>query len=262
MKKTITTVQSNDERAIRGTDHDSPPIDRSGKHWMRIILCILLPLFGIIGCGKSEWKDGDRFTGGVIGADIDLSYNEADFLYMQSYKESFGLYTGGGYFGGEGTYIPSDWACSKRGAAVSMAREVFTYSFKNCFMLDGVSGFIYNVGYIFSVPHKIIRGLRCMDGVVGYLGALFKLAWGTAAAAVGVVASPIINTVVHPFETLANLTVGIIHVDGIEFLGIHPSGSNCGWFGYVVRTNIIASLWDLVWGAMIYPLWQAVAFWA
>lgn len=261
MKTTIKVVQSNDEGQIKNLDSVKNTLVRSGTGWMWIMLCMLLPLLGLTGCGKSDWKDGDRFTQGVIGADIDISYNEADFLYRQSYQKSFGLYTGGGYFGGEGTYIPSDWACSKRGAAVSMAREVFTYSFKNYFMLDGVSGFIYNVGYIFSVPHKALRGLRCMDGIGGYLGALFKLAWGTVAAAVGVVASPIINTVIHPFETLANLTVGIIHVDGIEWLGIHPSGSNCGWFGYVLRTNLIASLWDLGWGAVIYPLWQMVMFW-
>ncbi len=223
----------------------------------KLIVGIALSLL-VAGCGNGKygsWTKGEVFTRGVIGVDIDLSYNEADFLYENCYKESFGLdLCGGGYYG-------SDWACSKRLAAKTMAKETFTYSFKNYFMLDGVSGLIYNVGYIFSVPHKALRGLRCMNGVGGYLDALFKLTWGTVAAAVGVVVAPVVNTVFHPFETLANLTVGIIHVDGIEFLDIHPSGAGCGWWGYVLHTNLVASLWDLVWGAMIHPLWQAVVFW-
>ena len=72
---------------------------------------------------------------------------------------------------------------------------------------------------------------------------------------VGIVAAPVINTVCHPIETLANLTVGVLPLQLWELEEVDS------YIGYVFRTNILYSLWDLIWGGVIYPLWQALTFW-
>jgi len=182
----------------------------------------------------------------VIGADIDIRFNAEDELYYQCYHK---FYT-------EPAMVPGltgDFAFAKRKAALNMSREVFCYSFKNYILLDGVSGIIYNASYIMQVPHKLLRGLRSMDGIFRYATAVVKLAAGTVCAIVGLVASPVINTICHPFETLSNLSVGVVSacVD-----------MNCpiSWLEYVARTNILYSLWDLIWGAIVYPIVQAAIF--
>lgn len=139
-------------------------------------------------------------------------------------------------------------ACTNRKLALAMARGMWSYKFSNYFHLDGVSGLIYNVTYIASIPAKALTGLRSSDGVFGYVGDLIKLLLGAIAAIIGIFAATILNTLCHPLQTIANLTIGLFYFDS-------------GWFSYVFSTNFIASLWDLVWGGIIYPLWQALTFW-
>lgn len=199
------------------------------------------------GCGKRmEWNE-DRTTS-VIGANIDrISLNYADALYQRSYVDGFGA------IGPCRPDLGNNTACSMRKAALQMSREIWTYTFQSYIALDGVSGVLYNVGYLCSVPHKIVRGLFCMDGLFCYAGALFKLALGSVCAVIGIFASPVINTICHPFATLANLTVGLVCIFQSEF--------GLTYTKYIFHTNIIASLIDLIWGAIIYPLLQTVLFW-
>ena len=143
-----------------------------------------------------------------------------------------------------------DSACSKRKAALMMGRCVFNYKWKNYIHFDGVSAMIYNVAYICSIPRKALTGLRCSDGIFGWALDLRSLAIGFVLAVIGFFVSTILGVICHPFETLANLLVGIYWGDGFEAMK-----------GYAWNTNFFASLWDLVWGAIIYPLWQAVVFW-
>lgn len=139
-------------------------------------------------------------------------------------------------------------ACTNRKLALAMARGLWSYKFPNYFYMDGVSGLIYNVTYLASVPAKALAGLRSSDGIFGYVGDLLKLLLGAIAAIIGIFAATIFNTICHPFQTIANLTIGLLYFDS-------------GWWTYVTHTNIFASLWDLIWGGMIYPLWQALTFW-
>lgn len=186
----------------------------------------------------------------ITGSDITVSFNAEDELYYQCYHKSYGSFDESDSL----LISASDFAFAKRKAALNMSREVFCYSFKNYLFWDGVSGLIYNVSYIMQAPHKALRGLRAMDGVWRYVKSLVKLVFGVICAIVGVVVAPIFNTLCHPFETLSNLFVGVVHI-------CDDTDSPVSWFGYVFRTNIIASLWDLIWGGMIYPLWQALIFW-
>ena len=130
-----------------------------------------------------------------------------------------------------------------------MARGFYTYKFYNYFHMDGVSAFIYNLAYLVSVPNKLLRGIRCSDGVLGYLGNVCKLILGTIAALIGLVLSTLAGIIFHPWQSLANCTIGLFYF-----------GDN--WWSYVFNTNLLATLWDVIWGAIIYPLWQLVMFWA
>lgn len=225
-----------------------------------IVACAFGAALLVTGCGKRmNWDDDDHSLIPIVSAHIGsiwgtsensdyINPNYADALYYESYRKSFG---------NDWKMLGENTACSKRKAALEMSREIWTYSIKSYVSLDGVSGFIYNVGYICSVPHKIVRGFFCMDGVVCYAGALFKLALGTVAATVGLVAAPVINTLCHPCETLANLTVGAVFLD---LDNTHKAlGMNYG--KYIFNTNLIATLWDLIWGAIVWPLLQTFLFW-
>lgn len=148
-----------------------------------------------------------------------------------------------------GTYCADfkDYAFNKRAAALIVARCGLTYQFGNYYNLDGVSGLIYNVAYLFSIPRKILTYWKCADGVTGYLWGVVMVVLGGLLSIVGCVVATIVNTICHPVETLSNLTVGVFYFDH--------------WLTCVVRTNLLASLWDLVWGGIIYPIWQALIFW-
>ena len=148
-----------------------------------------------------------------------------------------------------GTYCADfkDYAFNKRAAALIVARCGLTYQFGNYYNLDGVSGLIYNVAYLFSIPRKILTYWKCADGVMGYLWGIVLVLFGGLCSIVGCVAAPVINTICHPLETLSNLTIGVFYFDN--------------WLTCVWRTNLLASLWDLIWGGIIYPLIKAVLFW-
>lgn len=228
------------------------------SHVAKILILAIGIAVLFVGCGKRmDWDENSHSTIAVPGVDL-LSLSEAgeyvnpnyaDALYYKSYREGF-----------EGTYrgsFGSCTACSKRKAALDMSREVWTYSFKGYIAMDGVSSLIYNVGYLCSIPHKVVRGLFCMDGVVCYIGALFKLALGAVCAAVGVVAQTVVGVIFHPFETIANLTIGVV---GFDFTGTQRA-MGLSYTKYIFHTNLIATLVDLIWGAIIYPLLQTVLFW-
>ncbi len=220
-------------------------------------ICAISALVLFSGCGKRlDWNDKqhawiDPLNGdiGFIFWDDHIDPNYADWLYYQSYNAAFkSAYE----------YMGTSTACSKRAVALEISRRVWTYSFKTYFSLDGVSGFIYNLSYICSVPHKIVRGLTCMDGLICYCGAVVKLAMGTVAAVVGLVAASVVNTICHPCETIANLTVGLIPFDLAHGFDLGP-GMTYG--RYVLHTNLIATLIDIIWGAILCPLLQTFLFW-
>jgi len=181
----------------------------------------------------------DRQTG--------ITLNKSDILYFihltKSNKDSFARAT----LSKIGYETDSD-AWRNRKYALATARGLFTYKFATYFSLDGISGLLYNLAYLTSVPNKMLSALRGSDGVGGYVRDLFELLIGAIAAFIGIFAALLVNTICHPLQTVANLTLGLF-------------GFGEGWLTYVLHTNIIASLWDLIWGAIIYPIWQIFVFW-
>lgn len=233
---------------------------------MKKIMFTLATLALLAGCGSHT--DGEKYdsayntndmnnyvcTGQIVGTlHIDPQLNVMDALYEDCYSKSYDQSDSLFCQRDPDVYIRcSDFAFAKRRAALNLARRVYGYSFRHYVTLDGVSGFIYNVSYLAQIPHKLLRGMRCMDGPVRYVKSVLYLGMGAVCAVVGCVLAPIVNTVCHPFETFANLTVGIIPLGLEDAISIGQ---------YVFRTNIVASLWDLIWGGIIYPLWQALTFW-
>ena len=184
-----------------------------------------------------------------------VSYSKADWMFdewISAHKSDNLKYRNEGCSDDVGvvSWHETAFHCSaytKRVMALLMARCGYTYTFKNYVNLDGVSGLIYNTAYVFSIPRKILTGMLTAEGAGEYLWNTTKLLVGGVFAVVGIPLSLVVNTVCHPIETLANLTVGVAYFGE-------------GWGTYVANTNLIASLWDLIWGAIIYPLVQAVVF--
>lgn len=184
-----------------------------------------------------------------------VSYNKADWMFegwLKKHKSDYLKYRNEGCSDDVGFHPLSGIdsyrsACLKREMALLMGRCGYTYTFKSYFNLDGASGIIYNTAYVFSIPRKILTGMLTAEGVIEYLCNATKLLIGGVFAIVGIPCSFVINTICHPLETLANLTVGVAYFGD-------------GWGTYVANTNLIVTLWDLIWGAILYPLFQAFIF--
>lgn len=207
-------------------------------------------------CPKMSKSDLLYFSD-IARYNSDSLYNEAfcRSLEQASYTDRGELCRAGWFAGSNyervvitGLRPEVDCACAKRKAALLWARCKFTYEFGSYYHLDGISGLIYNVCYVASVPRKLIVYLRSADGISGYFFGVLQLVFGLCCALVGCVASLVVNSLCHPLETLSNLTVGILYF-------------NKDWMGYVINTNLLSSLWDLLWGGVAYPLIKALMFW-
>lgn len=238
----------------------------------QMIIAALVALL-VVGCGRDD-SDRDVYsseymasTGTKYGwttVDVSITYNKADWRfkrwltaknsdYLRRTAENF---LGNGLSAAVVDRSSTNWqsygdyqesAYAKRKVALLMARCGYTYTFKNYIVFDGVSGLIYNTAYLFSIPRKLLSGMLALVGVKEYLWNSTKLLIGGVFAVIGIPCAFIVNTLCHPFETLANLTIGVAYFGQ-------------GWFHYVLNTNLVASLWDLLWGAIFYPLLQAVFF--
>ena len=194
-------------------------------------------------------KGWDRDKGKAAGSDALLNeYKNSGLDQSRSYEwEGRGESLGASVLLFQATeFTDSAWA--KRKTALLLGRCKFSYDFSCYFSMDGMSALIYNVAYLFSVPRKVLTSIKCADGIIGYLAGLILLIIGTVASIVGIFLATLLGVVCHPIETCANITAGLFYFGP-------------GWRAYVMHTNIIASFWDLVWGGIIYPLWQALVFW-
>ncbi len=244
---------------------------------------VLVFAFGVVcGCAKdyevatAEAQVGRKYKLGNVSSEV--TFNTYDYLfYEQIYKidlverkasgsdillneftnETIPAWTPEYLYRGKGEtgdaslllwnyFTDSAWA--KRKSALLTGRCKFSYDITSLWRFDGVSALIYNTSYLFSVPRKALTAVLCMDGLQGYLESLIILIIGACASIISLVAGTIVCFICHPIETLANLTVGLFCLDN-------------GYWTYVLHTNLLASLWDLIWGAIIYPILQIFVFW-
>lgn len=246
-----------------------------------MLAAVMLFMLLFVGCGKeyevasAKGQEGMQYTIGNVSYTV--TFNEWDYLFYDTvlgWDRDERMASGSDYllnewknsqldhsrqyeWAGKGDVVDSsillwnyytDSAWAKRKSALLLGRCKFTYDGSCYFKMDGVSALIYNISYLFSIPRKALTSLRCMDGITGYLAGLVGLIIGLVLSIIGAIVATILGIVCHPIETLANLTAGVFYFG--------PR-----WWTYVVHTNFIASLWDLIWGAIIYPIWQIIIFW-
>jgi len=241
------------------------------NRWKAIVFAVLATV--VVGCGNDkESLEAVKAANGEHSRFANVSFyptiRGADAFLLQHLHENKGklssdslyeLLSETRYMGKEDV-LKNPWlakefidtAYAKRKTALIMGRSFFSYKFANYFYLDGVSGFTYNLSYIFSIPRKAFLKLRYADSILDFLIGLFVLVLGFVFSVVGLVFSTILGFICHPLESLSNLLIGVAYFG---------EGGFQAWKIYVWHTNLLASLWDIVWGAIIYPLWQAVVFW-
>ena len=198
------------------------------------------------GCADEESIYRAKSRQIALSEETGINLGLSDILYIDAQSERDPLVRQFLYQTVKDEYTDSAWF--KRQYSLACARGLLSYQFRTYFYFDGVSALAYNTAYLFSVPNKIMMSFFCADGVLGFVWNILLLLVGMVFSLVGVVVATLLGVICHPFETLANLTIGLFYF-----------GS--GWWRYVLHTNIIASLWDLIFGGMIYPLWQALIFW-
>ena len=216
------------------------------KTRLPVILLAVVGLSIISGCADEETIYRAKSRQAVLSETTGVNLGLSDLLYVEAQSERDPLVREFLYKTVKEEYKDSAWF--KRQFSLAYARGFLSYQFRSYFYFDGVSALTYNTAYLFSVPNKIVMSFFCADGVLGFAWNILQLLLGMVAALVGVVAATLLGAICHPFETLANLTAGIFYFGP-------------GWWRYVFHTNFLASLWDLIFGGIVYPLWQFLTFW-
>lgn len=159
-----------------------------------------------------------------------IDYCFGNYDYVGQRYESGGFLTGGSY-----SYYPTK-------------KPLFLI----CMKFDAVSNLLYNVSYIFSIPAKLIHSTKVADGIMDYIGIVISLAFGTLMSVVMISVGTIVGFICHPFESLANLIVGFDISLSADFI------KNLLDTNYIYHVNLIYSLVDLLWGAIVLPLLEIV----
>lgn len=188
-----------------------------------------------------------------------LSDEERLYLSLQKQQELF--LTRNKHFR---NYHYSNSAFTKRKAALELSRMQYSYKWFNyqpypeswpslkfllAFQLDGVSNVIYNASYLCNIPKKVQISCHLRNSIVDVV----YLIWGGLSALFMLPLSFLIGTICHPWETLANLTVGIIFIPP-DSISVFSWDYWRLWWDYVCNTNILTSLWDLLYHGIIHPL--------
>ena len=165
-------------------------------------------------------------------------------------------------------YHYSNCAFVKRQTALRLSREQYTYKWFNyqpypesppslkfllAFQLDGVSNVVYNVSYLCNIPKKVQISCNLGFSIIDVI----YLIWGGLSALFMLPLSFLIGAICHPWETLANLSVGIVFMPP-DSMALFSLDYWRLWVDYVCNTNIIASLWDLLYHGIAQPLIEFV----
>lgn len=165
-------------------------------------------------------------------------------------------------------YHYSNSAFTKRKTALGLSRTHYSYKWFNyqpypeswpslkfllAFQLDGVSNVIYNTSYLCNIPKKVQVSCHLSHSIIDVI----YLIWGGLSALFMLPLSFLIGTICHPWETLANLTVGIIFIPP-DSISVFSGDYWRLYWDYVCNTNIITSLWDLLYHGVIQPLIEFV----
>ncbi len=162
-------------------------------------------------------------------------------------------------------------AFAKRKIALVLSRTQYSYKWFNyqpypeslpalkfllAFQLDGVSNVIYNASYLTNIPKKVLISCNLKYSIIDVI----YLFWGGLSALFMLPISFLIGTICHPWETLANLTAGIIFIPP-NSISVFSWDYWRLWWDYVCNTNVIASFWDLLYHGIFLPLREFIRCW-
>ena len=230
---------------------------------LNFLPAILLAIF-IAGCGNENENCGATRYGVSYVTDLHVNTSAADriLLNISSDRKLFARPTAKG-IDNFSLYRDKDSAFCKRKSAFEIATYLYDYKLLNYsgdglsgnFLLamrwDAASNFSYNLMSLCHIPRKIIISPRVSYSFFHWISNLITIIIDACLALIMLFVGPVIGFICHPFESLANLTVGLLYFTeyGME-----------QYWTYVKHVNLIASIWDILKGCFMMLL-NALFFW-
>lgn len=209
------------------------------------IMIFVLTSFFLAGCGKEAETQGAQFHSPSCVTDLNVKTTQADRIllnispsriFLAIRQEAQGI-------------RDMDSAFCKRRAAMELSTYLYTYKLLNydsdglswnfliAMRLDALSNLNYNLSFLFGVPWRIIVSPRVSISFFDWIGNIIVILFDFFLGVFMIVVGPFIGFICHPFESLANLTIGFAYIP------------QYGWEQYkfyVSNVNLIASVWDLI----------------
>ena len=218
----------------------------------------------ITGCGKEAEAFGGTYYVPNSVSDFKVKLTSADKIYFNVYNAELQerIYTK--QYHNSVVYKDIDSAFCKRKATVELSLYPYSYKLLNykedgslsgnfliAMRLDAASNFGYNLVSLCRIPNRLIISPRVSTGLFDWLWNIIIIAWDLVLSFVMLFIAPIIGFICHPWESLSNLTIGILYIptDGFE-----------QYCKYVKGTNIIMSVWDLL-KCLCIVLIRTIFFW-
>ena len=224
---------------------------------------VLLTIFSV-GCGSEEESHGAARYGVSYVTDLHVNTSAADriLLNISSDRKLFARPTAKG-IDNFSLYRDKDSAFCKRKSAFEIAAYLYDYKLLNYsgnglsgnFLLamrwDAATNFLYNLLSLCHIPRKIIISPRVSYSFFHWISNIITIIIDGCLALIMLFVGPVIGFICHPWESLANLTIGILYFS--EY------GTEQYW-SYIKSVNLIATAWDVLKGCFLM-LFNALFFW-
>ncbi len=234
---------------------------RSVAFLFNIMLCVVAA--GLLtGCGNESETAGSQFYAPSCMTDLNVKTTSADRILLNitddrshpMFSESRNRIL----------YYDKDSAYCKRMASGELALLLYDYKLLNYNMngglswnflvamrLDAYSNFNYNLGALCLVPRKIIISPRGSTSFFGWIGNIIMILVDACLALVMLFVGPIIGMICHPFESLANITIGLLYI---------PEDGFVQYKEYILNVNLLASVWDTL-QLLFWIVVRTILFW-
>ena len=214
------------------------------------VVFVLIGCF-LAGCGKEMETRGSKLYAPSCVTDLNVKTAQADRILLNissdrllaARPEARGI-------DNNLLYRDKDSAYCKRKASGELALYLYTYKLLNydnddglsrnflvAMRMDALSNLNYNLTFLCGVLWRIIISPRVSTSFFDWIGNIIVILFDFCLGVVMLAVGPFIGFICHPFESLANLTVGFTYFP--EY----------GWEqykAYVTHVNLIASAWDMI----------------
>lgn len=217
---------------------------RSVAFLFNIMLCVVAA--GLLtGCGNESETAGSPFYAPSCMTDLNVKTTSADRILLninEDLADARRAETCNSLL-----YDDVDSAFCKRWTSGKLAFFLYNYKLLNynidgglswnflvAMRMDAYSNFNYNLGALCLVPRKIIISPRVSTSFFGWIGNIIVVLFDACLALVMLFVGPIIGMICHPFESLANITIGLLYI---------PEHGFVQYKEYILHVNLVASLW-------------------